>query len=541
MRIDRRLSAARAPALLTAGALLSASLLGVSSTTTTAFAAESPAAHTAAAHNTSSQHTLTAAIADRPQLKLIVADKTVEAPKFGRGPVFFDPGIWLASLQSALQINVSRSSYTSPERAAEVLRTPGGPVHLSLPAWMLKKWNGLAHFFTVTVRDSQGHIIRQRAMTFCPDAFFGASKATPNSAATDPFPYQCNSFDPFPLGEVWGLPRGWADDAVGYQSFELPVGSYKVTISIGPRFAGWFGITPSNATASVTLKVIKGSQCCGPKGCCSARTPGAVPAGFVRVQHPAARHGGPNLPATRILAHPPADALPDLVPLPSWGIQVANPSPKAAKQTSFLDFGATVWIGGNAPLDVEGFRLPGTNTMRAYQYFYKNCKRLIGRMRVGSMGFSNYNAWHFNQFAQYKLLNSQKQVLVRSRKIGFCIAPTDSVNMLLPHATWQPSYTGIAGNCGDPAALWATEILPVGWGDTYFQSVPFQSFNITNIPNGTYYIEIIANPEHLLHETNAHNDISLRKVIIGGTPGHRTVRVPAWHGIDPEHGAGPIF
>ena len=26
----------------------------------------------------------------------------------------------------------------------------------------------------------------------------------------------------------------------------------------------------------------------------------------------------------------------------------------------------------------------------------------------------------------------------------------------------------------------------------------------------------------------------LRKVILGGTPGHRTVKVPAWHGIDPE-------
>jgi hypothetical protein len=23
-------------------------------------------------------------------------------------------------------------------------------------------------------------------------------------------------------------------------------------------------------------------------------------------------------------------------------------------------------------------------------------------------------------------------------------------------------------------------------------------------------------------------------VILGGTPGHRTVKVPAWHGIDPE-------
>jgi hypothetical protein len=60
-------------------------------------------------------------------------------------------------------------------------------------------------------------------------------------------------------------------------------------------------------------------------------------------------------------------------------------------------------------------------------------------------------------------------------------------------------------------------------------------FNITHVPNGTYYIEVIVNPEKVLHESDTSNDISLRKVILGGTRDHRTVRVPAYHGIDPEH------
>jgi hypothetical protein len=182
--------------------------------------------------------------------------------------------------------------------------------------------------------------------------------------------------------------------------------------------------------------------------------------------------------------------------------------------------------------------VPGTGKMLAYQYFYKDGTKLIGRVRVGTMGFSAYNAWHFNQFAQYFLLNRHMRVVVRSRKVGFCIAPTDNVDLVLRYATWQPSYTGIEGNCGDPSALWATEILPIGWGDTYIQTVPYQSFDITKIPDGTYYIEIVANPEHLLREITTANDVSLRKVIISGKPGHRTVRVPAWHGMDPENGSG---
>lgn len=76
--------------------------------------------------------------------------------------------------------------------------------------------------------------------------------------------------------------------------------------------------------------------------------------------------------------------------------------------------------------------------------------------------------------------------------------------------------------------------MPVGWGDTYLQSVAGQAFGITGLPNGTYYVEVVANPDKLLHETNVGNDTSIRKVILAGTPGHRHATVPAWNGIDPE-------
>ena len=84
---------------------------------------------------------------------------------------------------------------------------------------------------------------------------------------------------------------------------------------------------------------------------------------------------------------------------------------------------------------------------------------------------------------------------------------------------------GLQGQCGSPTALWVAEELPLGWGDTYFQSVAGQSFDITRVPDGTYYIRVTANPERVLYETSTRNDVSLRKVILGGTPGHRTVTV----------------
>ena len=59
---------------------------------------------------------------------------------------------------------------------------------------------------------------------------------------------------------------------------------------------------------------------------------------------------------------------------------------------------------------------------------------------------------------------------------------------------------------------------------------------MTNLPNGTYYIAVVANPLGALYERHPQNDVSYRKIILGGLPGHRTVLVPPYQGIDTESG-----
>ena len=80
------------------------------------------------------------------------------------------------------------------------------------------------------------------------------------------------------------------------------------------------------------------------------------------------------------------------------------------------------------------------------------------------------------------------------------------------------------------------QMLDFGWGDTYPSGLPGQSFDISDLPNGTYYIEVTANPDGLLHETDTSDNVSLRKVVLGGVPGARTVTVPPHEGIDTERG-----
>jgi hypothetical protein len=459
-----------------------------------------------------------------PIIKLIAAQRSITVQQYGP-QLFVDPGIYVVSYGAPLVFDVQRVSYAKPLTIVQIIHVAGwAPIRRPLPAWVLDGWNGLHRFMRVTVTNSAGKIVDSRVLPFCPN-MYNPQRAVPNSPATSPYPQQCSS-DPFEKGMVLGLQRGWGVDATQFglgNRHPLKLGRYTVTASITRIWRRLLHVTPRAATARVRLILVKGSGCGGPF------CPPPPPNRPVRVARAL-----PMLPAVPYLSSPPRSVLPDLVPTPSWGISIQHiPGTKTRPANDQLEFGATVWIGGHGPLDVEGFRVRGSMTMDAYQYFWRN-GHVIGRIRVGTMGFAGYNNWHFKQFAQYRLLTSTKKVVVRSHKEGFCIAPTDAIDLALRHATWQPSYLGLNGACGSESALSVQEILPLGWGDTYFQDVPGESFNITHLPNGTYYIEVIVNPEGLLHESNTANDTSLRKVILGGTPGHRTVRVPAYHGIDPE-------
>ena len=307
-----------------------------------------------------------------PEITLIPAQNSVSTPGFPVKPkskqalVFLDPGIWLASLGSSLRFDVGRTSYARPVTITQIITGPGHePLARRLPASLLDGWNGLRDMVTITVRDSAGKVAAAEKLTVCPDSFDPA-RATPDSPDSSPYPQSCGAYDPFPLGEVWGIERGWAiDPAEGNgAAFKLTMGStYRVTETISPRYVRLLHIPPRNATASVKMTIVP-------------------PSGF---PVPAKRRAGtlPALPAVPYLKNPPKSVLPDLVPLPAWGMSATR-----AGGRDWLNFSATVWTGGNGPLDVEAFRSGGSPVMPAYQYFYRNGK-VIGRVRAGTMGFDS--------------------------------------------------------------------------------------------------------------------------------------------------------
>ena len=65
--------------------------------------------------------------------------------------------------------------------------------------------------------------------------------------------------------------------------------------------------------------------------------------------------------------------------------------------------------------------------------------------------------------------------------------------------------------------------MPAGWGDTYFQGVAGQSFDITSLPNATYQLRVTTNPAHHILESSYDDNVSLLTLTLGGSPGARTV------------------
>ncbi|WP_406065255.1 lysyl oxidase family protein [Streptomyces sp. NBC_01077] len=225
----------------------------------------------------------------------------------------------------------------------------------------------------------------------------------------------------------------------------------------------------------------------------------------------------------------PAVPKPDLRSLPAYGITISDGAENIPGK-DYLAFSANVWNAGPAQLVVDGFRSPGKAKMDAYQYFYDANGKQVGYTPTGTMEWDprpGHVHWHFTDFASYRLLKADKKEAVRSGKEAFCLANTDAVDYTVKNANWHPFNTDLSTACGQENSISVREVLDVGSGDTYTQDLPGQSFDITDVPNGTYYIQVLANPAKRLKETNLDNNSALRKIVLGGTPGKRTVTVPA--------------
>ena len=452
-----------------------------------------------------------------PGLELMVGAKSLTIDRSKGEPVYLDLGLFVASPDSALELVVRRPEPTAPLEVTQVVTAADGSTQShSLPSDILDGWGGLKDFFDLRITDPDGRSVIDEPLPFCPNGY-DRQRVTDEGPSQPTYPGEC--FDnPFTKAMVWGIDRGWAVKLGGENLvYRIPSGRYSASISVDERYQDLFSIDPEDATKTVSLDIRTVDH-----GCHDCR------GGRYQAEAPVPEGAVPTLDQ-------PAPAfLPDLVALPAWNIDIQQ-----GRKRTRLAFSATVWASGNASLVVEGFRREGEDLMDAYQYFYDDDEP-VGKAPVGSFEFDTrdgHRHWHFQQFARYSLLDADQAEVLRSRKEAFCLASTDAIDLLIPGAPLRPGNHDLQSACGTQDALWIRETLPLGWGDTYSQTPPGQSFDITDLPNGTYYVLVEANPGGSLYELSPDNNVELREIRIKGRPGNRRVIVPPWNGIDSEQGS----
>ncbi|WP_405072222.1 lysyl oxidase family protein [Kribbella sp. NBC_01510] len=457
----------------------------------------------------------------RPALKLVAGSTDVTLDSIPDYGVDLDLGTHVVAGNAPIEVRATRASYKSPVVAKQYVN--GKPARI-LPKGLVTDFSGLGKFLHITMSDASGKKVLDQDQSVCLNG--EGSRTRPDAPATSPYPEGCSA-NPFTQGAVWGLQTGWSSNTFsGYGApVKLAVGKYKATVTVSKPYRDFFKIGASDAALRLNVTVQESDGCGdghGVRGCFAAAQQKTAAAGSV----------APKPNATRPTGKPsvPNGPKPDLRPVPAWGIEVLpgdEGTPDAQKD--FLQFSATVWNAGPSPLVLDGFRQQGKDLMDAYQYFYDANGKQVGYQNTGTLewdGRDGHNHWHFTDFARYSLLNSKQTEVVRSQKEAFCLAATDSIDYTVKNANWHPQNTDLHTACGNHGSLSVREVLDVGSGDTYVQSLPGQSFDVTNLPNGTYYVQVTANPENRLFEASTKNNVALREVVLGGTKHHRTVKVP---------------
>jgi lysyl oxidase/Ig-like domain-containing protein len=101
--------------------------------------------------------------------------------------------------------------------------------------------------------------------------------------------------------------------------------------------------------------------------------------------------------------------------------------------------------------------------------------------------------YHFEHFAEYRLLDMSGAQVAVGTKVGFC---------LLDYYAWDPNAA--------PGSVYTCDYqgLQRGWADIYMSSLPCQWVDITGLPGGTYILELEVDPHNRIAEADESNNIT---------------------------------
>lgn len=189
--------------------------------------------------------------------------------------------------------------------------------------------------------------------------------------------------------------------------------------------------------------------------------------------------------------------LPDMVVVPSTLGEQLRIDRNQLPGRDLLRFSTEVANIGDGPLELYGGATSGDSQV-VLQRIYRSggFQDVVGGEFVFHPAHGHI---HFEGFATYDLVNDNGQVVASGGKTSFCLV---NIRQPFPFISSAASLThGRGGNsCGQIQGISA------GYSDVYSSSLPDQWIDITNVPDGNYWLRVTADPDNALREENDNNN-----------------------------------
>lgn len=175
--------------------------------------------------------------------------------------------------------------------------------------------------------------------------------------------------------------------------------------------------------------------------------------------------------------------------------------------------------GGSGPLVIQPTLNPATGNYQGMQYLYSFSGgkwTLAQKVPIaGAFIFdSDHGHFHF-PFTTYGLYTVASDggigtPVATSGKVSYCIDDSFIYDPTLPNA----GALGNLGSCTDPTSLRG---LDIGAVDEYDQTDPGQSIFLNGVPDGTYWLKAVVDPNNFLLESDKTNNETDVKLTISGS------------------------
>ncbi len=230
---------------------------------------------------------------------------------------------------------------------------------------------------------------------------------------------------------------------------------------------------------------------------------------------PESAHSAAVTPSAAPVAYPDLQLL-----MPTGEISIHH-----TESTRTLEFTHNTWDAGAGPLEIRPAYNKSTGISQGYQALYTMPSPGVWKFDytvpiVGPMIWEPPSDYRFplDKFGLYNVAAGGELggLVATSPKALFCMT-SDTYVGGVPNTPSDNGYPNTP-ECTEPEG---TLGLSVGWGDEYDATDGGEGIEITNLPNGTYWLQGEVDPYHYFEESNTSNNLTDTKIEIEGD----TVRV----------------